>query len=135
MTIPAALRAKLNAQAQESCPVLTVDEFFEGNHDLGSIGCNLSPAPPLEVFRRVLLGIAARPDVQSVLVRVTEDMGDEWPFSDQVFVLTSVPVEEVGAWLAELQPEDPYVAEEWSGPTTFLPALRPGMRPVVAWWD
>jgi hypothetical protein len=82
VTISVALRAKLNAQAKESCPVLTVDEFFEGNDDLGSIGCNLSPAPPLEVFRRVLLGIAARPDVQSVLVRVTEDMGDEWPFSD-----------------------------------------------------
>jgi hypothetical protein len=34
--------------------------------------------------------VRARPDVQAVIVGITEDMGDDdWPFSDSVYVLTS----------------------------------------------
>ena len=135
MTLPTTLRARLDAQSGEESSVLTIEEFFDGNTDVGSIGCNLTPAPALTEFRARLMAIRQRSDVQDVFVAVTEDMGDEWPFSDHVFVLTSAPLAEVAAWFEPLQADDPYEVDVWSGPTAFLPALAVGMRAVVAWWD
>jgi hypothetical protein len=133
--IPPALRQKLDAQRSEEHVVLTIEEFFEGNEDDGSIGCNLSDPPTRETFRNVLLSIRARPDVQDVLMCVSEDMGDEWPFVDRVFIMTSASEEDVAGWLAPLQADEPYLLDAWQASTDFLPELRGSMRVVVGWWD
>ena len=134
--IPASLRQKLDAQRGEELVVLTLEEFFDGNRDVASIGCNLAEPPSLADFRRVLTSIRARADVQDVLMCVSEDMGDEdWPFVDRVLVLTTAPVTDVAAWLAPLQADEPYLLETYPGPTRFLPALRERHTVVAGWWD
>jgi hypothetical protein len=116
---------------------LSLEEFFEGNTDYGSIGCNLSDSPGPEGFYQVLREIRSRPQVQDVLVEVREvDEEDEstWPFSDTLFVLTDAPREVVANWLEPLQPDE---VEEGVGegePPPF-PELQPGMRVLYAWWD
>jgi hypothetical protein len=133
--IPAGLRERLDAQKSHPHTVLSIEEFFHGNEDEGSIGCNLSDRPTHAEFQRVLFSVRGRPEVQDVLMCVSEDMGDDWPFVDSVFVLTTASEAEVASWLAPLHVDKPYTLETWPGPTQFLPPLSADAHVVVGWWD
>jgi hypothetical protein len=82
---------------QNGLVLVTLEEFFDGNDDPGSIWPNLANEPiPAEVFK-VLKAIRSRKEVVDVRILVTQFDGveDEWPFSDTVFVITSSTKEEV----------------------------------------
>lgn len=115
-------------------PLLTVEEFFTGNFVVGSIGCNLYPAPQPAQFSNVLAAIALRPEVSDVRVQITAFDDPEWPFSDTVYVMTSASPDEVASWFPEeLQPD-----ETWSGfaDQLYEPYSVPvGSEPVACWWD
>src|SRR2546429_9676710 len=82
-------------------PVISLELFFDGNDDLGSIGCNLSDHPGPARFYGVLGAIRDRPEVYSVWVGISEVMApDEWPFSNHVYVVTTVSAAEVMSWVA-----------------------------------
>jgi hypothetical protein len=116
-------------------PLLTLSEFFDGNDDFGSIGCNLDPPPGPAVFYSLLKRIAARPDVADVRVQVTDFDSGEWPFSDTVWVITSAEPEEVARWFPEeLRPDD--CRRGWTEEVPLEPCpVPPAMHPVAAWWD
>jgi hypothetical protein len=117
-------------------PLLTLDEFFEGNDVDGSIGCNLNPMPAPAEFRVLLERIAARRDVADVRVQITMfDDPDSWPFSDTVWVITSASASDVAAWFDEdVRPDNCW--EGWTDGTAFEQCEVPaGMRPVACWWD
>jgi hypothetical protein len=117
-------------------PIVTLEEFFEGNDDLGSIGCNLIDHPGIDRFYAVLRAVRARPNVQDVLIGITEDMGDEeWPFSDSVYVLTSAPAPEVQQWVADLQPDEIGAPGYFPPPPATAPVPRPGFVVWTLWWD
>jgi hypothetical protein len=127
------LKAELAAQPEPQ--IVSVDRFFDGNDDLGSIGCNLDPHPGIDRFRRVLTGLRARPDVEAVYARISEfDPGEGcWPFTDTVLVVGPVPVDELREAVDELQPDEVGAVEGFAVP----PALTERHRsPVsVLWWD
>lgn len=85
-------------------PLLTLEEFFEGNDVSGSICCNLSPMPePAEV--------RSRPNVADVRVEVAMFDMPEWPFAETVWVITSASSDDVKSWFeSEMTPDD-----VWSG--------------------
>ena len=56
-------------------PVVTLEDFFEGNQDEASIGCNLVDHPGVDRFYETLRGIRDRADVQDVLVRSRRTWG------------------------------------------------------------
>lgn len=129
-----AIRAQESAGAPP--PIVTVEEFFEGNADEASIGCNLSKHPGLARFYEVLRAIRDRSDVQDVWVEIWEVMEgeDEWPFAERIYILSEAQREEVASWLVDLQPDE--IDEGWSaGPPARAPELLPGMRVYGAWWD
>ncbi len=138
MRPPASLLSAIRDQGfdDKRRPVVSLEVFFEGNHDPASIGCNLPEHPGVAKFYAVLRGIRERPDVQDVLVAITDDMGDdEWPFSDCIYVLTRAPAKDVERWAAALEP-DPDPAEGYfPGPPKRAPTLLPGHHVVTLWWD
>jgi hypothetical protein len=117
-------------------PTVTLEEFFEGNDDSGSIGCNLVPTPSPADFYRILSEIRSRNDVQDVLVEIRdmEDTEGIWPFSDTVFVLTSATPEDLKKWLKPLSPDEVghFPAEHIP---KDLPPANPGINVFGAWWD
>jgi hypothetical protein len=117
-------------------PVVGLELFFDGNDDLGSIGCNLAAHPGTDRFFAVLRDIRDRPEVSDVLVGISEVMGeDEWPFSDHVYVITTASAARVAEWAAELEPEAPGEGW-WNGQPPAEPvAVPPGARVVTLWWD
>jgi hypothetical protein len=116
-------------------PLLTLEEFFEGNAHVGSIGCNLSPAPQPAEFYAVLRRFRDRPDVKDVRVQITMFDDPEWPFSDTVYVMTSATAEDVASWFdSSLKPDE--VAEGFIPGQTYEPyTVPPGTRVVGCWWD
>src|SRR5262245_6870603 len=106
-----ALKAELAAQPEPQ--VVAIDRFFDGNDDLGSIGCNLIPHPGIPRFRQVLTGLLARSDVEAVYAQISElDPGDDcWPFADTVLVVGSVPLDDLRAAVDQLQPDEVGSAE------------------------
>jgi hypothetical protein len=118
-------------------PMVTLEEFFEGNGDWGSIGCNLpDPCSPAE-FHALFRSIRDRDDVHDVRVEI-QDVPDEtsWPFTDTVWVVTSATAAEVESWFEERVRPD----EVLDGMASHHPAAEPldvpaGMRPVGVWWD
>ena len=114
--------------------LVSLEQFFDGNDDGGSIWCNLELAPEPADVRKVLEGIRARPDVHDVLILVTQWDGEgSWPFSDTVLIVTSADADAVESWLGddhrpdEIYPGAPSHAEPYTAPQ--------GVQVFSAWWD
>jgi hypothetical protein len=116
-------------------PLLSVEEFFDGNTHPGTIGCNLENAPSPEQFHALFKAMAQRPDVHDIRVQITMFDDPEWPFSDAVYIMTSASPEEVFSWFPdELQPGGTW--EGFPEGQAFEPyAVPPGARPIACWWD
>ena len=119
-----------------SLPLVTLEDFFAGNEDFGSIGCNLWPQLGPGFFYEKLKQIRDQPNVQDVLVEINEVVEDPatWPFSDRVYILTSATRDEVSTWAALLQPdavEDGFAISA----SDQAPLLGPGTKIYSLWWD
>lgn len=118
-------------------PLLTLEEFFDGNDFVGSIGCNLMSEPEPQQFYELLQSIRSRSDVSDVRIQITcvDDPGEDWPFSDTVWVMTSADPREIGS----LFPEDLAPDEVWIGWTEGVKfeeyEILSGHHPVAIWYD
>lgn len=106
--------------------LLTLEEYFEGNQQEGSIAPNLlgtRGATSLATFCRVLKGLRNRSGVHDVLVEVDprEDQ-DQWPFAESVLVRTSIPTETVEAVLVDLRPDS-------------VEVVSVAESSIRVWWD
>src|SRR4051812_2115713 len=100
-----ALKAELAKQPEP--PEVAAERFFDGNDDLGSIGCNLAPHPGLGVFRERLTGLLRRPDVEAVYLRIAEvDPGEGcWPFADTALVVGGILLADLTQTVRSLRPD------------------------------
>src|SRR3954447_20291271 len=92
---------------QPEPPLVPIARFFDGNDDLGSIGCNLDPHPGIDSFRDALTGLLRRGDVQAVYAQISElDPGDDcWPFTDTVLVVGPIPPDALQEAVSVLEPD------------------------------
>src|SRR3984893_15608120 len=107
-----ALKAELAAQAEPQ--LVHIEQFFDGNDDAGSIGCNLLPHPGVDVFRATLAGLLRRRDVLAVYAQITErDPGaGSWPFTYTVLVMGGISTAELRKAVHALRPDEVGTAEE-----------------------
>ncbi|WP_280835131.1 hypothetical protein [Mycolicibacterium frederiksbergense] len=116
-------------------PLLTIDEFFDGNDVVGSIGCNLYPEVDPQVVRAALVRIAERPDVYDVRVAIYSFDDPDWPYAERVVIATTSTPAEVMDWFPEdLAPSDAWVGPE-EGFNTEPYELAAGSSMVICWWD
>lgn len=116
-------------------PLLELDEFFEGNDVVGSIGCNLIGAPDPSLFYQLFKKIAERDDVARVVVEINSFDDPDWPFSDTVWIVTTKREEEVAGWFPdELKPDECWTG--WMDGRKYEEISIPdGMHPVACWYD
>ena len=128
------LVAELSAQPEPQ--IVPIERFFDGNDDLGSIGCNLMEHPGVEAFRDAFARVARRPDVEAVYAQIAElDPGEGcWPFTDTVFVVGALAPEDLARELAELEPDEVGPAAA-SGVPEVITRRHVGLPVLVAWWD
>jgi hypothetical protein len=127
------LKAQLSAEPEPW--IVPIEVFFDGNDDEASIGCNLTKHPGVDAFRDILLGIAARPDVEGVYAQITEvDPGEEyWPFADWVFVVGTISRDDLARALEPLRPDEVGPPENLDIPEAI--ARKHDVPVLVAWWD
>jgi hypothetical protein len=121
---------------QNPTVLVTRNQFFDGNDDPGSIGCNLYPEHPgIDTFNSVFQAIEVLPGVAGVYLPIRELLDEEgmWPYTDTALIVTTLPPDAFKTLLAPLQPDEVEVAR----PETFLnPVELPsGHKFVSVWWD
>ncbi len=82
-------------------PLVSLEEFFEGNEDYGSIGYNFYPDQPSPAeFYEIFKTIRRKPEVYDVRVEIM-DLEDPqgWPSTDTVWIITSVKPDTLSMWL------------------------------------
>ena len=128
-----ALKAELAAQSEPQ--IVAAKRFFDGNDDLGSIGCNLMEHPGVDAFRDAFVGLLRRPDVQAVYAQISElDPGEgSWPFTDTALVVGTIPARELRAAVSGLEPDEVADAAEFGVSPSI--AARHGSPVLAVWWD
>jgi hypothetical protein len=126
---------KADLAAEPSPQIVSIERFFDGNDDLGSIGCNLMEHPGIDAFRERLTGLLQRPDVEAVYARIYElDPGDGcWPFTDTIFIVGTISREELLNILRPLEPSEIGPGGQY-GDTDKIEHKH--KVPIwAAWWD
>ena len=118
---------------KEGRALVNVREFFNGNDDLGSIGCNLAQHPGLVSFRRVLEHIQALTTVNQVWLQIYDIEEGEWPFSENVLIFGEVTTAEVAKIATEIEPSE--VNEMRMDWIPSRDSTLTGLRYVNLWWD
>lgn len=128
-----ALKTELAQQPEPH--VISVERFFDGNDDLGSIGCNLLEHPGIDTFRGVLTGLQRRSDVHAVYAMIEElDPGDGcWPFTDTIFVVGTISLEELCDILSPLEPDEIEPCDSLHVPPIIKQKHEAPV--LVVWWD
>ena len=115
--------------------VLTLDEFFIGNSDMGSIGVNLYPIQPspqtfYETFKRLL----EDGKIEHAFVRIANIEEVEWFFTDAIFVTGNISLEELQQEVANVQPSEIYSGWMYGLPAN-LPDNFTDKQVYSLWWD
>ena len=142
MSPPPSLVARINQNGDinDSAtpkPLITLEEFFEGNDDYGSIGYNFCPnQPPPAEFFAFFKQIRERPGVFDVRVEVSQhEVADEWPSSDTIWIITRSTPDVVSSWLGErFRADDLIVGWPEIGNRELL-LVPEGMQIIGVWWD
>jgi len=120
-------------------PLVSLNDFFDGNDDLGSIGCNLIEHPGIEKFRGVFEKLELDSNVSNVWVIAKQhDWKPAWPFSDEIVLATSLPLEEIANRLSGLEPDEVY---EMSNDFIVVDINKKQIAApltekfIGAWWD
>jgi hypothetical protein len=118
-------------------PLVTLEEFFEGNDDPGSIGYNLPDPPAPREFYELLLAIRNRPGVSDVRIEVKDlEDPDGWPSTDTLWIITTATPQEIRSWFPQrFAPDEVIDGFEGSPSAVETYAIPKGMRAVGIWYD
>ncbi len=116
-------------------PMLTLEEFFEGNQAVGSVCCNCTPTPEPFVVYQMLKDIRSRKDVVDVRIQVTMfDDPESWRYSDTDWVITTASADDVKEWFEQSMAPDE-CTEGWDGTERESVEVPDAFHPVWCWWD
>ncbi|PHV20872.1 hypothetical protein CSQ92_15900 [Janthinobacterium sp. BJB446] len=137
--------ASLDAYDGDAPPVIDLDLYFAGNTDEESIAPNQwgYGRPPIAQLYERFREIAARPDVEKVLVGLHQDWCDygeadvdakRFPPAENVHIFTSARQDEVARWIAGMEADG--VIPGWPyGKPDNAPDPSQGYTVLSVCWD
>ncbi len=112
-------------------PLVTLDDFFQGNTDDGSLGTGTRKKDDLhisEIYKK-LKQIEKLPNVCTVLVEIHDDWemsinnAEIWPASESIYIYTMAPIKVVRQWIIGLP------CEAYEGWIDSMPLSAPSVPP------
>jgi hypothetical protein len=118
-------------------PLITLEEFFNGNNDYASIGYNFHPKQPSpQEFYALLLSIRKKPEVHNVLVQISDQEGPEnWPFTELIWIITSAESKQVEKWLGKKFHADNLLNGFPESIKVEKLKIPDNMNAIGVWWD
>jgi hypothetical protein len=115
--------------------LITRSQFFDGNDDDSSIGCNLLKHPGVVAFDKAFRQIENMDGVAGVFLAITEideTYDSIWPFADTAWIVTRLMPSAFKSILKRLEPDELAPGQEsFANP----PAIPEGHQLVYVWWD
>lgn len=92
---------------------ITLNDFFDNTNCNDSIGVNIYPNPPsIEKFHQVFKDLISQGKADNVYVRISDiEEPEEWFFSDTIYVIGSLSLDELKNQINVLRPDEIY--ENW----------------------
>ena len=117
-------------------PVVSLELFFDGNDDWGSIGYNLPDQIAPQQFHAILQSIRDRNEVADVLIEVKDlEDPDGWPATDTIWVITSLQRDQLDELIPEnIKPDDWLSYPPKSGAMDPL-TIPANMQALGIWYD
>lgn len=138
------IRAALAAERWEEgdpAPTVPLELFFEGNDQEESIAPNQwgDGRPPVAQMYEIFKRIAARDDVQTVVVGLHFDWNDNtfpdsWPPAENIHIYTSASHAEVDTWIEGLHSDGAGIGWPYGEPRN-APTAKDGYRVYTVYWD
>ncbi|ANF97845.1 hypothetical protein [Paenibacillus bovis] len=117
-----------------AAPIVSLELFFDGNEEESSIGCNLLNHPGIDVFYETLKRTKQLIEVQDIFVEIYEVEENGWPFSERIYILSTLHQDELMDRLRVLEPSDIEEGYQFGEPKA-APLLEAGMKVYSVWWD
>lgn len=136
--VPQKRAALLNKIRKEGFPekevFVSVDEFFDGNKDTGSIGCNIFPDPPsLSDFYEILKKIELGEKTKTLAIRIADVDDVDWFYTDAVYIVGAYNIREIKQLFEPLKPDEVYEGLMYGTPANF-PDVN-NSKSYSIWWD
>jgi hypothetical protein len=116
---------------------ISMDDFFDNeNYSYNCIGVNIYPdAPTPEKFYEIFKELIASKKADRILVRISDiDEPEEWFYSDTVYVIGSLTLEELKNSIETLYPDEIYENFMYGKPANIAD-LDSGQKAYSIWWD
>lgn len=114
---------------------VSVEDFFDGNEDDGSIGVNIYPNPPsLQKFKEVLTEIKNADKTSTLLIRIADIEDSDWFYSDMVFISGNYTLSNVKKLFKVLKPDEVYEGLMYNDRLNNISNQISG-RSYSIWWD
>ncbi|HAA18080.1 MAG TPA: hypothetical protein DCR93_24250 [Cytophagales bacterium] len=126
----------------KTAPVfLTLDEFFNGNHDEASIAPNLDTKLRVAEYYSLLKEVREDKKIVEVLVELKDVIlyennqlnDNEWFYTDVIYFIGDITPEEIAARVKDLQPDEVAYTEDER--IMGLDERYEGNKIVYIWWD
>lgn len=121
--------------------LVSVDDFFEGNSDEGSIAPNLTEKPSISEFYKVLKQLETEKSIRKIRIRICDvniyednKLNDyEWPFTEYIYFATNLSVEELKQKTKIILPDEINIETD----TTIIKSMNinPEEKLIYIWWD
>ena len=116
---------------------ISLDDFFDNeNYSDNCIGVNIYPDPPTpEKFYKIFKELIANKKADRIFVRISDiDEPEEWFYSDTVYVIGSLTLEELKNSIETLYPDEIYETFMYGKPANIAD-LDSGQKAYSIWWD
>lgn len=117
------------------CPLVSLEDFFEGNDDYESIGSSIGPAELYNTLKQ----IRARPDVQDVLVEIYDievafQYEAAWPYARRVYFYTTASKADIEEWNCQLIADGAIKVSNDKSDHINPPVVRSGYKTWYCIW-
>ena len=115
---------------------VSVEDFFDGNEDTGSIGANIYPEPPsLREFYYTFKKFKHSPKTDKLLIRIADIDEIEWFYTDMIYISGNYTLAEIKKMFKQLKPDEIYEGMMYDNKPSNIPQIKPGNKAYSVWWD